>query len=249
MAKSNFVFEEGKAIDVGTHGDHSYVFHEGDPVPDTGKSAIVFEDGVGIGSGDVIEDWERASPLSDYGGDTTHASVVSSPTFEGSGAIRAASTNTSTFNTGSAIIVKDTVSVSKPATFEFYAYGDSGGNLDGVSVSIVYGAQAVAGYQNVECYYAEFQWQESGSDHLKMFRMLGGGNDGQSVNLTLPRDEWCRGTVEWKSNDDHVFTVYDSNDNQIGSQSRNMSDYSSGYTGWHLHESGAVYGDYYRQIA
>jgi len=60
MVTSDFVFEEGEGIDVGTHGDHDYVFADGEPVPDTGQSTIVFEDGTGIG-GNV---WN----LNEYGG-------------------------------------------------------------------------------------------------------------------------------------------------------------------------------------
>jgi len=49
MTKSNFVYEKGGAIDVGNHGDHDFVYHEGGPVPDTGESALVYEAGQGLG--------------------------------------------------------------------------------------------------------------------------------------------------------------------------------------------------------
>lgn len=54
MPESDFVYEKGDAIDVGTHGDHDYVFAKGDPVQDTGESAVVFESGTGIGGGGSI---------------------------------------------------------------------------------------------------------------------------------------------------------------------------------------------------
>lgn len=47
---SQFVFEEGEAIDVGSHGEHDFTFHEGEPVPDTGQSTLTFEEGTGLGS-------------------------------------------------------------------------------------------------------------------------------------------------------------------------------------------------------
>lgn len=49
MAKSKYIFESGEGIDVGSHGEHDYVFSQGSPVADTGKSAYVFESGTGIG--------------------------------------------------------------------------------------------------------------------------------------------------------------------------------------------------------
>lgn len=48
MVNSDFVFEESTPIAVGTHGDHSFVFDEGDPVEDSGGSKFVFEAGVGL---------------------------------------------------------------------------------------------------------------------------------------------------------------------------------------------------------
>lgn len=52
---AGFVYEEGEAIDVGIHGDHSYVYAGGDPVPDTGGSSLVFESGTGLGGG--LDEW------------------------------------------------------------------------------------------------------------------------------------------------------------------------------------------------
>lgn len=63
---SGFVFEEGEAIDVGSHGDHDFVFHEGEPVPDTGISTLVFEEGTGIGGVEGIQ-----VTISDTQGETT----------------------------------------------------------------------------------------------------------------------------------------------------------------------------------
>jgi len=50
---ADFVFDRGEAIDLGSHGDTSYVFAGGEPVPNTGESDLVFEDGVGLGGGVV----------------------------------------------------------------------------------------------------------------------------------------------------------------------------------------------------
>jgi len=51
MVKSDYVFESGDPIDVGTHGEHDYVYHSGEAVNDSGQSEYVFESGTGLGGG------------------------------------------------------------------------------------------------------------------------------------------------------------------------------------------------------
>jgi len=51
----DFVFENGEAIDVGSHGTHDYVYADGTPVPDEDVSTIVFEDGTGLGAAGWLE--------------------------------------------------------------------------------------------------------------------------------------------------------------------------------------------------
>lgn len=58
MAKSDFIFEKGKAIDVGSHGGHSYVYASGNEVPDRGVSDLVFESGSALGGVAFVEDFE-----------------------------------------------------------------------------------------------------------------------------------------------------------------------------------------------
>ena len=80
---SGFVFEEGEAIGVGRHGEHDFVFHEGEPVPDGDGSTLTFEEGTGIGgagewqieiadgSGSTsggLQVIERAEPVEDFYG-------------------------------------------------------------------------------------------------------------------------------------------------------------------------------------
>jgi len=62
MADSTIVFEEGESIDVGSHGEHDFVYHEGEPVTDTGISSLVFEGGTGLGGGGAL--------VMQYGDDT-----------------------------------------------------------------------------------------------------------------------------------------------------------------------------------
>lgn len=49
MPKSNYTFIQGDPIDVGSHGETDYLFHNGDPVPNDGKEKFVFESDIGLG--------------------------------------------------------------------------------------------------------------------------------------------------------------------------------------------------------
>lgn len=51
MPDSNFVFEAGEPINVGSHGETDYVYAAGEPVPNNGVSPLVFESGAGLGGG------------------------------------------------------------------------------------------------------------------------------------------------------------------------------------------------------
>lgn len=91
MTQSGYVFEKGGAIDVGSHGDHDFVYHSGDPVPDSGESDFVFEAGVGFGV-IVIDDFERGdlSPYTGYysgDGGPAEIGIQTSRVYEGTYAI------------------------------------------------------------------------------------------------------------------------------------------------------------------
>lgn len=58
MGQSDFIFENGKSITVGSHGEHSYTFADGKAVADNGVSDFVFESGTGLGG------WVEMSPMS-----------------------------------------------------------------------------------------------------------------------------------------------------------------------------------------
>lgn len=84
MTKSNYFFLSGEAATVGSHGNHSYVFHSGEPVLDRGESDYVFETGTGLGGGiqvtisddagevtesfPAVESSQSISEFWDYGG-------------------------------------------------------------------------------------------------------------------------------------------------------------------------------------
>lgn len=61
MADSTYVFESGDPIQVGSHGETSYLYESGSPVRNDGESSVVFESGTGLGgAGNAL--------LYDYGG-------------------------------------------------------------------------------------------------------------------------------------------------------------------------------------
>ena len=44
-----YIFDKGRPIEPGVHGEHDFVYSKGTPVPDTGASELTFEAGTGIG--------------------------------------------------------------------------------------------------------------------------------------------------------------------------------------------------------
>lgn len=74
--KSEFVFENGEPINVGSHGKNEYVFASGNEVTDSGKSALVYESGNGLGSraGLIIDSFEDGN-IDEYRGYRNEFSV------------------------------------------------------------------------------------------------------------------------------------------------------------------------------
>jgi len=82
MPKSSYVYESGDAIDVGSHGETDFVYVSGEPVPNTGRSTLVYESGTGIGgrftatlrneAGDILETIQIVDDTYDKGGIALH---------------------------------------------------------------------------------------------------------------------------------------------------------------------------------
>lgn len=91
MPTSDFIFEKGEAIFVGSQGDTQTAYAGPEPIPNTGISEFVFEDGIGLGGGteELIDDFEDGdktvipSNWSGWTGDTDKLKIVSSPTISG----------------------------------------------------------------------------------------------------------------------------------------------------------------------
>lgn len=56
MPDSDYIFESGEAISVGSHGEHDFVYASGKEVTDTGQSEYVYEAGTGLGGGSLVVD-------------------------------------------------------------------------------------------------------------------------------------------------------------------------------------------------
>lgn len=80
-----YIYESGKQIPLGSHGDSDYVYASGEPVPNTGISEYVFESGIGIGgAGDIIDDFEDGD-LNGWTDSVSNGTVVTSPVPPGIG--------------------------------------------------------------------------------------------------------------------------------------------------------------------
>lgn len=74
MANSNFTNIEGDPINVGAHGQTSFLYEEGTPVVNQGLSSKVFEAGTGLGGvaltmeGTIVDYYESAETHSEFYG-------------------------------------------------------------------------------------------------------------------------------------------------------------------------------------
>ena len=79
MVDSSLTFEEGEPIQIGTHGQHDFVYEGGEPVVDRGQSTLTFEEGTGLGGGgDMLFYWygEDFTNFSGFSGMATEATTV-----------------------------------------------------------------------------------------------------------------------------------------------------------------------------
>jgi hypothetical protein len=84
MVDSEFVFDQGEPINIGSPGDHDFVLESGTQVNDSGVSGLVFEAGTGLGGGDdILEDFEDPFDASQYDGTTGLFDRVVSPVQQG----------------------------------------------------------------------------------------------------------------------------------------------------------------------
>jgi hypothetical protein len=150
MAKSNYTFISGEAIDVGSPGEHDFVIESGSQVTDTGVSDIVFEAGTGLGgvSAVLIDDFEDGNTI-EYKG--TGLSIGSNDPIDGQFSGRFVSqTNAVAYRDDVTFAPPETVSVAFEArkdinSFYFYiGYDDN--DAEGVGFEVTIGTSAT-----IEC--------------------------------------------------------------------------------------------------
>ena len=81
MPLSDYIYESGRAINVGFHGDHDYVYASGDEVPDTGGSVLVYESGTGLG-GEFAGLFVRAIVQNSESGVDPHTTAINGETID-----------------------------------------------------------------------------------------------------------------------------------------------------------------------
>lgn len=210
-----FVYENGEAVDLGSHGDHDYVFADGTPVPDSGDSPFVFEDGTGIGGGNIIDNLERGN-LDPYDESNVPElfSVVTSPTFDGDYALRVAMDYN---RTGAEEYIRSNGGLpyypKKGDTFSFRYRPDStdgdkclvGWNWDGSEEYVIW---------------INMSTESVNEEKVTLGRGVPSNNptniiDPGNNSWDAPADEWAEIEVDWGTDDVFTLTVYDANGNTV----------------------------------
>jgi len=240
MANSNFVFEEGEAIDVGRHGDHDYVYADGNKVVDAGDSTIVFESGVGLGGGDIIDDFEDAD-LSEYTGETNDWNFTTAA-YEGTYALRT-TVNNSELNSVSGLPYYPT----RGDKVEYYA--KVGTNESGVEMDCL--VQAIETQYEFQIYgFVESVDKEGIYDNNGALSIVKRNQEdvgsatpqaGSRGGSAPPLGEWVRGVIGLGSST-LTFEVFsqDSNGdftNSLGSISFTDTEFTGGGIGWSSSQS------------
>lgn len=244
MADSDFVFEEGTAIRVGSHGDHDYVFAAGQEVTDSGKSSVVFESGTGIGGADVIDDFNDGD-MKEYQ-DTDTVSLVSSPVWEGAFALRCeGGTGTRTKPVSLSGDGLDRYPVRGDPTFRAYTYLPSGlGPQEELKWGVIWAAQeyssttsynSTGGYE-LECRYDTSAVFGSGSD-IYLTRDTEDGDVDRvtdDVNWGNYEDEWLYLDIDFDSGGNAVSLHRAADDSEIASVSHGNTDVDFGGVGYFI---------------
>lgn len=191
----------------------------------------------------VVEDFERTSPLDDYGGDTGSFSVQQTDVYEGDDALLGSSTG---------IIASTSGLPSYPSQGEIFSarVAAAGGN----DVSLGYAAQSESGSSSFSGYTLAVDFS---SNNLTLRRWDNGTPTTLSqVNTdSLSTDTWYEPRVEWGTDDSHICELSDTDGSLVNENATSVSNqisvtdgnYTSGGAAWRNGGAGSadVYGDYY----
>lgn len=236
MAKSDFVFESGEGVLVGSHGDHAYAFVSGSPLTDRGASTAVFESGVGIGGGGIIDSFEDGD-MSEYGADYVQGSFNAS-IVEGAWATdRTHYLVSNNGGSGGARFSTTGLDVYPAAgdTFE-WDFEHTGANPHLGSSGVLFGISGENTlYTALVCFVGGSQSGPNspgiylGKDHYLASDIAGTTYDFPANGKTNTQ---LTGRVEWGAGGAMTFKVFEG-ETELVSTSGSDSSYTSGGWGWH----------------
>lgn len=235
MADSEFVFEEGDPIFVGSHGDHDFVFANGAPVSDTGESTFVFEAGTGLSAELLVFDSFEDGDLSEYkgfasDGGTSFAATKSGPKpIDGDWILRS---DGAPFNDG--IFSRSGLAEypSRGNVVEFYIYHTD----PGAQAGFMYGFQDDSNF-----YYAQVRTAKSFNDEqienglfLQKDEYVVGNEIAGDSSWDPPDhlNEWIRVRISWASDGTHMLTAETVDGTELASCSGADSEYTGNGLAW-----------------
>lgn len=247
MADSDFVFEEGKAIRVGSHGEHDFVFAGLEKVTDSGKSTVVFESGTGIGGVDTIDDFNDGD-MSEYA-DADYVSTTTAIVYEGSHALEmgpAPESSSETKPTSDSGLDRYPVRGDPP--FRIYTYLPSGigpsdqANDEQLKWGPAWATQTASsstsenstgGYE-LECRYHRRNDGEEQFDIYLTRDVKGEDKDTSTapVDWSNYEDEWLYLEIDFRSGGNTVSLHRDADDSQIAQVSHDNTDVDFGGVGY-----------------
>jgi hypothetical protein len=179
----------------------------------------------------IIDDFEDGG-ISEYQGDTGQFTAQTNTVFEGTYALKG-----DTGTNGGGRTIESTSGLDNYPTagdeIEFYCYRTASGDNPGFSFAVEPGERRY----NVEIF--------SGQISIKKF--YGGSNEDLNINtnVTIPENEWLRCVVNWGSDGTITLTVYDANDNNLGSVSATEKTFTEGGIGYLASNTGNVSTNYH----
>lgn len=226
MVKSNYVFDQGEAIDVGTEGENDLVFESGEPVTDVGGSTLVFEEGVAIGGTDEIAFWE------DYGtevitfveSNTDRVEVsTSDPVLQGSRSFRVVK-NEGGSSAGDCFSDEGAGLPNYPSRGDIFRF--RGRTIDGTGFEMMFGYNGEGTFG--EYYRARV---DTRNDEIGIFFGPDLQSDLKTTSISLNQDQTYEGRVEW-GDPTITFTLFTDSGQELTSVSEDDTRRDGGGVGW-----------------
>ncbi|PSQ46129.1 hypothetical protein BRD15_10130 [Halobacteriales archaeon SW_6_65_15] len=203
-----------------THSDGHYGFYTGAGQP--AYYDYVTKESLGESSSPdsfVIDDFADGD-ISEYDHDPDfdgEASVVSSPTYNGSHSLEINSENAELISTSGLDVYP-----SAGDTFSFWVRPSGGAN----NINVSWGVQG-----HDDRYYAKLK-PERGSFYLFTYKGGSGSSQDSAGNLSLSQGEWYEVEIDWADGGSQIATLYNPDGTQLAQLSMSDSTWSSGGIGF-----------------